>query len=95
MRRMATILLLWAGAALADGPLDAARDAFVRGDYHKAISLARPQVPTEPAAAWRLIGASTCFLKDQAGAKEAYDKLGPEGQQFLRYVCKRNGVVIP
>jgi hypothetical protein len=95
MRRTISILLLWAGAALAAAPLDAAREAFVKGDYQKAITLARAQVPTEPGAAWRVIGASTCFLKDSAGAREAYDKLGPEGQQFLRYVCKRNGVLVP
>jgi hypothetical protein len=95
MRRTIGILLMLAGTALADGPLDSARDAFVRGDYKKAITLAREQVPTEPGAAWRVIGASTCFLKDQPGAREAYDRLGPEGQQFLRYVCRRNGVVVP
>jgi hypothetical protein len=38
------------------------------------------------------VGASSCFLKDLAGAREAYQRLGEPQREFLRYVCARNAV---
>jgi hypothetical protein len=91
MRRVLFLALL----AFADDPLEPARDAFVKGEYQKAIRLARPHVEQNPKMAWRVIGASHCFLKDEAAAREDYDKLDPSGREFLKYVCSRNSVKIP
>ena len=90
MKRLFILLL-----ALADDPLEPAREAFVKGEYQQAIRLAKAHVDDDPRMAWRVIGASHCFLKDQAAARNAYDKLDPPGQAFLKYVCSRNSVKIP
>ena len=71
-----------------------AQDAYVQGEYKKAIELARTGVDTFPARAWRVIGASQCFLKDKAGAHEAWTHLDASGKQFLKYVCGRSGVAL-
>jgi hypothetical protein len=89
------MVMLLVSAARAEDALGPARDAFVKGDYRKAIALAQPHVADNPGQAWRVIGASNCFLKDAAGAREAWGKLDAEGQAFLRYVCSRNKVPIP
>jgi hypothetical protein len=89
------LLLIWLALAPKDDPLEAAREAFIKGDYARAITLARPLIATAPAAAWRVIGASYCFLHDKPGAMEAYRALEPSGQQFLKYVCARNSLTLP
>ncbi len=97
MRRVLALLCLIANTTALgeESPIEAARSAFVKGDYHKAIELARPRVAIEPDAAWRVIGASSCFLKDRAGAKEAYGRLDAKGQAFVKYVCSRNEITVP
>jgi hypothetical protein len=75
--------------------LGPARDAFLKGDYKKAIQLAQPFAKDQPTQAFRIIGASKCFLKDRPGAQEAYGKLDKEGQAFLKYVCSRQAVSLP
>jgi RNA polymerase sigma-70 factor (ECF subfamily) len=76
--------------ALAD-----AQAAYIRGDYHQAITLARPQAASHPQKAWRIIGASSCFLKDAAGATAAHNELDDQGRKFVTYVCSRNGITLP
>ena len=75
--------------------LETARDAFLKGEYQKAIQLAQPMVASHPYPAWRLIGACRCFLKDKPGAQEAFSQLDEQGRVFLRYVCGRNGISLP
>jgi hypothetical protein len=72
--------------------LQAAQEAYVHGDYVGAIKLAKRVAPSLPAKAWRVVGASSCFLKDVEGAREAYSRLGEQEREFLRYVCARNTV---
>jgi hypothetical protein len=72
--------------------LQAAQDAYVHGDYAGAIKLAKRAVPALPSKAWRVVGASSCFLKDVDGAREAYSRLGQQEREFLRYVCARNAI---
>jgi hypothetical protein len=81
--------------ALADDPLEPAREAFVKGEYEQAIRLAKSHANANPRMAWRVIGASHCFLKDQEAARSDYEKLDPAGQAFLKYVCSRNSVKLP
>jgi hypothetical protein len=71
--------------------LRAAQDLYIHGEYHEAIATARRVVSTEPKA-WRVIGASACFLHDRGGAKAAYAQVDNSGQQFIRYVCQRKGL---
>jgi hypothetical protein len=74
--------------------LQAAQKAYVHGDYASAIRLAKRAAPSLPAKAWRVVGASSCFLKDLAGAREAYSRLGEREREFLRYVCARNALTL-
>ena len=57
--------------------------------------LAKKAVKAQPNQAWRLIGASSCFLKDRNGAVQAWNKLDTQGRSFLKYVCSRNAITVP
>jgi pSer/pThr/pTyr-binding forkhead associated (FHA) protein/tetratricopeptide (TPR) repeat protein len=72
-----------------------ARDAYVHGQYANAIEIAKKAVKSQPNQAWRLIGASSCFLKDRNGAVQAWNKLDTQGRSFLKYVCSRNAITVP
>jgi RNA polymerase sigma factor (sigma-70 family) len=76
-------------------PLQRAQDAYVHGEYDDAIELAKQAQPHDAAKAWRIIGASSCFKQDAAGATAAWDALDPRGKKFIEYVCKRNDVTLP
>ncbi len=82
-------------SAEAEKALQEAQDAYVHGQYAMAIDLAKKAMKSQPAKAWRLIGASYCFLKDRAGAVSAFGKLDAQGKQFLKYVCSRNTITVP
>jgi pSer/pThr/pTyr-binding forkhead associated (FHA) protein len=83
-------------ASAADDKLvQEAQDAYVHGQYTTAIELARKAAKTQPAKAYRLIGAASCFLKDRAGVMQAWNKLGPVQRGFLKFVCQRNQITIP
>jgi pSer/pThr/pTyr-binding forkhead associated (FHA) protein len=86
-----------APAAGGADPLVDAQDRYVHGDYQAAIDKARRALRDDPGntRAWRLIGASSCFLKDKAGASTAWNKLGNIERQFLKYVCQRNNITLP
>jgi hypothetical protein len=72
-----------------------ARDAYVHGQYDATIALARKAVDAQPIPAWRLIGASSCFLHDRDGAMRAWRNVDHQGRAFLHYVCSRSAVTIP
>jgi pSer/pThr/pTyr-binding forkhead associated (FHA) protein len=75
--------------------LQEAQDAYVHGQYANAIELAKKAMKAQPGKAWRLIGASYCFLKDRGGAVTAFGRLDAQGKQFLKYVCSRNAITVP
>jgi ABC transport system ATP-binding/permease protein len=75
--------------------LQEAQDAYVHGQYANAIELAKGAAKAAPSKAWRIIGASNCFLKDRNGAMSAWNKLDAQGRQFLKYVCSRNAITVP
>jgi hypothetical protein len=72
-----------------------AQDAYVHGQYTTAMALADRLTDEQPAKAYRIKGASACFLKDRANAKAAYKELDATGREFLKYVCARNSVALP
>src|SRR5579883_292710 len=80
-----------------DQEVSDAQDDYVHGNYPSAIDKARRalHVSAGNPKAWRIIGASSCFLKDKGGAVSAWNKLGPMDRQFLKYVCQRNAITIP
>jgi tetratricopeptide (TPR) repeat protein len=82
-------------ALLAEKILLDARDAYVHGQYANAIEIAKKAAKAQPTQAWRLIGASSCFLKDRGGAVQAWNKLDAQGRNFLKYVCSRNAIAVP
>ena len=75
--------------------LQDAQDAYVHGQYANAIETAKKAAKAQPMRAWRIIGAASCFLKDRAGAAQAWNKLGPQERSFLKYVCSRNAIAVP
>jgi pSer/pThr/pTyr-binding forkhead associated (FHA) protein/tetratricopeptide (TPR) repeat protein len=75
--------------------LQEAQESYVHGQYAQAIEQAKKAARSQPAKAWRIIGASNCFLKDRNGAVAAWNKLDAQGRQFLKYVCSRNAVAVP
>jgi hypothetical protein len=95
MKRGLLIFATLIFAAAVDDPLDPAREAFVKNEYKKAISLAEPHTAKSPQPAWRVIGAAHCFLKDAERARDVYGKLDDQGKAFLRYVCSRNTITLP
>ena len=83
------------GDAVAEKALQEAQDSYVHGQYASAIESAKKAMKSQPAKAWRLIGASYCFLKDRNGAVTAFGKLDAQGKQFLKWVCTRNAITVP
>src|SRR5262249_54174224 len=81
--------------AAVEKQLQDAQDAYVHGNYAAAIDLAKKASRQSPSKAWRIIGASYCFLKDRGGAAQAWSKLDAQGRQFLKYVCGRNAMTVP
>ena len=79
----------------ADKQLQDAQDEYVHGRYASAIENAKHAVKAQPSKAWRIIGASQCFLKNREGAVQAWNKLDAQGRQFLKYVCSRNAITVP
>jgi hypothetical protein len=65
------------------------------GRYDDAIQLAEQAKLKEPSKAWRVIGASSCFKGDGAGAGAAWSHLDSTGRKFVEYVCARNHVAVP
>ncbi len=81
--------------AVAEKALAEAQDSYVHGQYASAIESAKKAVKSQPTKAWRLIGASYCFLKDRNGAVTAFGKLDAQSKQFLKWVCTRNAITVP
>lgn len=77
--------------------LTEAENAYVRGDHQAAIGTARQVIHMQAgnSKAWRIIGVSSCYLKDSASALDAYERLQANNRQLLQYVCERNGVTLP
>jgi hypothetical protein len=69
-----------------------ARKAFLERRYKRAIKLAKARVEGYPEVAWRIVGASSCSLKDERGALEAYGHVDAEGKALLQFICDRAGI---
>jgi len=81
------------GSARADdASLQRAGEAFQKGDWAAARDLARKADPSLGAKRWRLIGSSSCNLKDRNGALEAASNLTGDDVQFVRFACNRHGL---
>jgi RNA polymerase sigma-70 factor (ECF subfamily) len=78
-----------------DDTLQRAQDAYVHGEYDEAIDLAKQAKAEDAPKAWRIIGASSCFKQDAAGAAAAWNELDRPGKKFIEHVCKRNEVTLP
>src|SRR4051812_34089430 len=84
------------GAAFAQGDaLKLAEEAYQQGHYPQARELGRQAVAKEPVKAWRIVGASSCAMKDRAGALEALGHLPAKADaELIRFACQRAGVEI-
>jgi TonB family protein len=74
--------------------LQRAQQAYVAGEYSDAIALAQRVKSEDPQRALRIIGASSCFLKDGRAATKAWRELSTPGRKFVEYVCGNNRVPI-
>lgn len=84
-----------AGAASKESDaLRRAQQAYTAGKYVDAIALARAATSDNPQRTGRIIGASSCFLKDVQAATTAWKALDDAGRRFVAYVCANNGVRI-
>ena len=92
------------GALPADPPLlpastadlmKQAQEAYVAGNFRRAIELCQEVLKLEPGhkGALMILGASACRLKDTTLAKWAYDRLPPgKMRESLAQICARAGV---
>lgn len=76
--------------------MQAAQQAFVRGQHHQAISLAM-QVTSkggpEAIKAWRFVGGAACSSGQAPLATNAYNHLrDPDHRRMLVELCRRNGL---
>lgn len=71
-----------------------AQDAYTAGSYADAVALAQRGKAEDPQRALRVIGASSCFLKDAQAATKAWRELNGAGRKFVEYVCANNKVAI-
>lgn len=71
-----------------------AKEFFVSGDYKRAQSRAKQALLLDPdnKIALQVYGAASCYLGEKAKAKTIYKKLGQTQQNYLRTICRRNGV---
>lgn len=79
-----------------EAALQAAQQAFVRGQHHQAISLAM-QVTSkggpDAVKAWRFVGGAACSSGQAQLATNAYNHLrDPEHRRMLVELCRRNGL---
>ena len=79
-------------SAAAMETLQRAQDAYTTGRYADAIALAQRAKSDDPQRALRVIGASSCFLKDAHAAAEAWRASSGPGRKFIEYVCANNQV---
>lgn len=75
--------------------MDQAMNAYVHGQYASAIEYAKKAAKWNPSKAWGLVGASSCCLKDRAGALQAWYKAAPKDRALIRYVCARTQITVP
>ncbi len=77
----------------AEKKLHDAQEAYVNGDYPKALDLARPfRSGAAATRAWRIIGGAACQIKDLHLINDAYKHLDATNRQFVMYVCHRSGI---
>ncbi|MSP59084.1 MAG: hypothetical protein EXR72_01875 [Myxococcales bacterium] len=91
-------------ARAGDDPLASADEAYGAARYQQAHDLAlkvalasdepglSSPARSKGARAWRLAGASSCFLKDRPGSLTALAHLTKEDIEFVRFACKRQAI---
>jgi pSer/pThr/pTyr-binding forkhead associated (FHA) protein len=76
--------------------LEEAQSDYTHGNYESAVEKAKKAAKGgNNTNAWRIIGASSCFLKDRKQALVAWNRLDQTSRTFLKYVCNRNAIEIP
>jgi pSer/pThr/pTyr-binding forkhead associated (FHA) protein len=78
--------------------VDQMNKAFVGGAHAKTIQLARNVLQLQPSNmdAVRALGAASCYTKQQASARWAYEQLrAGYHRNALKDLCQRNGVTVP
>jgi pSer/pThr/pTyr-binding forkhead associated (FHA) protein len=81
-------------AQAAKAKLKQARQSYIAGKHSLSITQAREVLRLSPnnTDAIQIIGAASCYLKQQQQAKWAYNKLRPASRALVRSICMRNGI---
>jgi hypothetical protein len=81
-------------AQQAKAKLKQARQSYIAGKHSLSITQAREVLKLSPGNtdAIQIIGAASCYLKQQAQAKWAYTRLRPASRALVRSICMRNGI---
>ena len=81
-------------AQLAKLRLKQARQSYIAGKHSLSIAQAREVLKLSPGNtdAVQIIGAASCYLKQQAQARWAFGRLRPASRQLVRNICVRNGI---
>lgn len=74
--------------------VNTAQELYVQGQYEIAAAVVEPATRVAETAdrAWRILGATNCFMHDGKNAARALAKLDSKGQAFVRYVCEKNDI---
>ncbi len=84
------------GGTSPEAALQAAQQAFVRGQHHQAISLAMQVTGRggpDAIKAWRFVGGAACSSGQGQLATSAYNHLrDPDHRRMLIELCRRNGL---
>jgi len=74
-----------------------AQKAYVNGNHQHAAKLAQKVLALQPGnlIAAQILGASACYLKNQALAMSAYNRLPASRRGMLKNMCQRNGINLP
>jgi hypothetical protein len=73
-----------------------ARQAYQSGQHRQARDLVRGvlRIQSDNQDAIRILGASSCAIKDRGGAKWALDRVSTASRDALRMVCRQYGIVL-
>ncbi len=70
-----------------------AEDAYVEGDYRKAIAIARRLIgPEDAARAWSVIVPAHCSLGELEAARAGFPRVADSRKKSVAALCRKHGL---